>query len=173
MDRSPGTRRPLWALRAARQLRIWEPTTSHCAPQGDGWGADSPQCGPDQLGTSRQGLGLGHLGTPMPRLEWVQGGHHRLRVYYHPWPGREMCKPTQSGRNPVPQGFLKQLASRTIIFPSDGPSGRNNTLAVPRRGKTLIRQSPPPPPAPLLLKALVDSSASQHCPWSQQLSVKR
>lgn len=118
---------------------------------------------------------LGTWAPPCPaRLEWVQGGHHRPRAYYHPWPGRETCKPTQSGRNPLPQGFLKQLASRTIILPSDGPSGRNNTLAVPRGGKRLIRESPPPPPpAPRLLKALVDSSASQHCPRSQRLSEKR
>lgn len=175
VDRSPGTRRPLWALRAAQRLRIWEPTTSHRAPQGDGWGGDRPQRGPDQLAPSRQGLGLGHLGTPMPSQAGVGARWPpQTEGLLSPLARQGNLQTHPERRNPLPQGFLKQLASSKIIFPSDGPSGRNNTLAVPRRGKKLIRESPPPPPpAPRLLKALVDSSASQHCPWSQRLSEKR
>lgn len=54
----------------------------------------------------------GYLGTPTPRVQLVQRGQCRCRVYRLLGPGREMCRPTQSQKNPLPQGFLKQLASR-------------------------------------------------------------
>lgn len=58
----------------------------------------------------------GYLGTPTPRVQWVQGGQCRCRVYRCLRPGREMHRPTQSGKNPLPRGFLKQLARRAKSF---------------------------------------------------------
>ena len=56
------------------------------------------------MGVGGSPSAAGYLGTPTPRVQWVQGGQCRCRVYHCLGPGREMHRPTQCAKNPLPRG---------------------------------------------------------------------
>lgn len=79
-------------------------------------------------------MGTARGASECPGLSWSDKvdltalSHHHLR---------QAQGPPQSGRIPLPQGFLKQLASEAgsscvIIFPWDGPRGEMMPFSPPR-----------------------------------------
>ena len=98
----------------------WDPQMSHGHPAATmrsgrlkiGNRPPSTLCLEEMNGGGGSPSAPGYLGTPTPRVQWVHGGQCRCRVYCCLGPGREMHRPTQSVKSPLPRGFLKQLASR-------------------------------------------------------------
>lgn len=152
-----GDRLPGWLVPGAGQGGLHVPSPP--------WAA--PSVAIMILDTSRAGPGPWVSGSPWPRLEWVQGTHHRTWVYGHLGP-MELCTGPKAEGTPLPRGFLKQLAawpggSCTVILLADGPAGRNNVGrnnafsasqqrlgAVPRGEKMRIRGPQPGGTRPFL-----------------------